>query len=151
MSENYSALSAEFWKHFEKGMEPALATVDGDGVAARAVAVVPIDGKLYFSTMADSNKLKQIARNPRVALCLEAIQVRGTAKVTGALGSPEGKPAKDALIAAFGGRIEPFIHVPGMVVVEITPTWGGFGRLDTNEMFELDFVGRTAHKVDLGL
>ena len=147
MSEDFSALAAEFWKQCDKGLEPALATVDGEGVASRAVAVVPVDGKLCFSTMADSNKMKQIALNPRVALCLEAIQVRGTARAAGALDSPEGKPTRDALVAAFGERVEPFINDPGMIVVEITPTWGGFGRLDANEMFEPDFVGRRAHQV----
>lgn len=151
MSENFSALSVEFWSHFDKGMEAALATVDGDGVAARAVSVVHIDGKLFFSTMGNSNKLKQIGANSRVALCLEATQVRGTAKVVGAVDSPEGKPTRNSLLAAFGERVEPFIHEPGMVVVEITPTWGGFGRLETNEMFEIDFVGRTVRKVDLGI
>ncbi len=57
----------------------ALATRNGDGVAARTVNVYTYNGCFYFVTEENSNKYKQITRNDNVALSVEAIQITGHA------------------------------------------------------------------------
>lgn len=47
----------------------ALATVDGDAPSVRTVNGYYENGAFYIITHAKSNKMKQLARNPRVAVC----------------------------------------------------------------------------------
>lgn len=149
MSDDFSTVEAEFWKQFGKGLEIALATVDGDGVAARTVAAVPLNGKVYFSTTEDSAKAVQIGKNPAVALCLGATQVRGTAKAVGGVGEGKNKAIVAAIITAFGKGIESYFQLPGMVVFEIVPAWGGFGRMNGEELVEVDFTARTTRSMKM--
>lgn len=70
-------------ERFSKDSMIALATTDGDMPHVRAVNAYYMDGAFYCVTYAESNKMKQIARNPVVGLCGEWFTGHGAAKSLG--------------------------------------------------------------------
>ena len=70
-------------ERFSKDSLIALATTDGDTPHVRAVNAYYMDGAFYCVTYAESNKMKQIARNPVVGLCGEWFTGHGVAKSLG--------------------------------------------------------------------
>ena len=70
-------------ERFSKDSMIALATIDGDTPHVRAVNAYYMDGAFYCVTYAESNKMKQIARNPVVGLCGEWFTGHGVAKSLG--------------------------------------------------------------------
>ena len=57
----------------------ALATVDGDAPSVRTVNGYYENGAFYIITHAKSNKMKQLARNPRAAVCGDWFTAHGNA------------------------------------------------------------------------
>lgn len=149
MSE-YQTISGEFWGAFNKGLEMVLATSAGEDVTARTVNVVHVEEKIYFATFDKSVKYGQIQQNRNVALCIGHIHLKGTARIAGDMKAPENETALAALAAAFPDDIAMFGQMPGMVIVEIQPISGGFGRIKTGGMFVIDFIMQQAHKLQFG-
>ncbi|MCI8622744.1 MAG: pyridoxamine 5'-phosphate oxidase family protein [Provencibacterium sp.] len=61
----------------------ALATVDGDRPAVRTVNSFYEDGAFYVVTYGLSNKMKQIGKNPAVAICGDWFTAHGTGENIG--------------------------------------------------------------------
>ena len=148
MKKDFAALTRDFWKLFDKGMEIVFATSTERGVAARTVAAAYVGGKVCFATFDKSAKCEQIRRNPNVALCLGAVQISGTAAVTGGGELPENKTIMDALRAVFP-IIDEYASMPGMVIVSVTPEAGAFMPPGSKDMFALDFVKKQANKIEM--
>ena len=55
----------------------SVATLNGDGLSVRTVDGYYEDGAFYTVTWAPSNKMKQIALNPKVAICGEWFTAHG--------------------------------------------------------------------------
>lgn len=70
-------------ERFGKDSLIALATVDGDIPAVRTVNTVYIDGAFYVVTYALSGKMKQIAKNPAVAICGDWFTAHGVGENLG--------------------------------------------------------------------
>lgn len=149
MSE-YETISGEFWRVVGNSLNVALATSADDETTARTVSVVHVEGKIYFATFDKSVKYRQIRQNQNVAMCMGHIFLKGTAHIAGDMHAPGNEKAVAALSAAFPDDIAMFGQMPGMVIVEVQPVSGGFGRIETGGMFAIDFVGRQAHKLQFG-
>ena len=79
----------------------ALATLDGDSPAVRAVDAYYQDGCLYTVTYALSGKMQQIARNPKVAICGDWFTACGVGENMGHILLPENATLAEKLRAAF--------------------------------------------------
>ena len=64
-------------ERFGKDAEISLATLDGKRPAVRIVNSYYEDGAFYIITYAKSNKIKQIQKNPHVAICGEWFTANG--------------------------------------------------------------------------
>jgi len=94
-------MNAELIERFSKDSLIALATVSGDTPHVRAVNAYYMDGAFYCVTNAQSNKMKQIEKNPRVGLCGEWFTGHGTAKSLGHVLAPENEKSMEVLRPAF--------------------------------------------------
>ena len=83
-----------------------LGTTDGDFPAIRYVNAYYEDGAFYVITYALSNKMKQIGRNPNVALCAEWFSGRGTAVSLGYFAKEENREPEEKLRREFAAWID---------------------------------------------
>ena len=79
----------------------ALATMDGDSPAVRAVDAYYEDGAFYTVTYALSGKMQQIAQNPKVAICGDWFTAHGIADNMGHILHPENAALAAKLRTAF--------------------------------------------------
>ncbi len=88
-------------ERFGKDSLIALATVE-DGIPhVRTVDAVYIDGAFYAVTYSLSGKMRQIAKNPVVAIAGEWFTAHGTGESLGHVLLEENKPVMEILRAAF--------------------------------------------------
>lgn len=78
-----------------------MATVDGDIPAVRTVNTVYIDGAFYVVTYALSGKMKQIAKNPTVAICGDWFTAHGVGENLGHVLLEENQNIMEKLRTAF--------------------------------------------------
>ncbi|MDD3213403.1 MAG: pyridoxamine 5'-phosphate oxidase family protein [Eubacteriales bacterium] len=130
---------------FAKDYQFALATTHGSVPSLRYVDACYIDGYFYVVTYATSQKAREIADNPSVALCSRTLySFRGSAENIGHPLKPENQAIRARLINAF----EPwyFRHNDegneSMCYLRITPETGFFHLDGTG--YEVDFQNRTA-------
>lgn len=147
MSVDYATAAASYWKFFENHLEMTLATCADNDVTARTVCVVSLDGKIYFATFENSVKCAQIAKNPNVALCAWAIQLKGVARLAGSVNDAANKAAFEKLQQEYPKDIAMFARIPGLIMVEVTPLAGAFGSFESG-MFSLDFKAGVAQKIE---
>lgn len=76
---NYS----EFLVEFGKGKKMVLSSSENDEVTSRMMSVVQMDGAFYFQTDKEFRKYRQLINNPRVALCIDNIQIEGICEKVG--------------------------------------------------------------------
>ncbi len=79
----------------------ALATCDGDTPHVRAVNAYYDSGTFYVITYALSNKMHQIANNPKVALCGDWFTAHGVAESLGWFGEEANRQIAEKLKIAF--------------------------------------------------
>lgn len=79
----------------------ALATVDGDSPAVRTVNTYYEDGCFYTVTYALSGKMRQIVKNPKVAICGDWFTARGVGESIGHILLAENAVLADKLRTAF--------------------------------------------------
>lgn len=79
----------------------ALATVDGAVPSVRTVNSFYEDGSFYVITYARSNKMKQITKNPTVAVCGDWFTAHGVGENLGHILRPENAQLADKLRTAF--------------------------------------------------
>lgn len=79
----------------------ALATVDGDSPSVRTVNSYYESGSFYTITYALSDKMKQIEKNPKVALCGEWFSAHGIGENLGYILDPNNKELALKLRTAF--------------------------------------------------
>jgi len=72
-----------FLQEFGKGRKMVLSTSLQDHVTSRMMSIVQREGLFYFQTDREMRKYGQLSGNPRVALCIENIQIEGLCRETG--------------------------------------------------------------------
>ena len=98
---NTEITNAIIQERFGKDSLIALATVDGDVPAVRTVNTVYIDGAFYVVTYALSGKMKQIAKNPTVAICGDWFTAHGVGENLGHVLLEENQNLMEKLRTAF--------------------------------------------------
>jgi len=78
-----------FLTEFSKGKTMVLSTSENSKVSSRMMSVVCINGAFYFQTDRTFRKYRQLAANPKAALCIDNIQIEGLCRE---LGSPMDNP-----------------------------------------------------------
>lgn len=84
----------------------SLATVDGDQPFVRTVNAYYEDGAFYVITHGLSNKMKQIAKNPRVAVSGDWFTAQGVGVNLGYFGKAENRKLAETLRRAFAEWID---------------------------------------------
>jgi general stress protein 26 len=79
----------------------SLATTDGGRPSVRIVNSYYEDGSFYIVTYELSNKMKQIGKNPEVAVCAEWFTAHGTGENLGHVLAPENAERMEILRTAF--------------------------------------------------
>jgi len=98
---NNETTNAIMQERFGKDSLIALATVDGNIPAVRTVNAVYIEGAFYVVTYALSGKMKQIARNPVVAISGDWFTAHGVGENLGHVLLEENKEIMEKLREAF--------------------------------------------------
>jgi len=83
MELNYLDELEKIFKYIGKSNTIALATCSNNYPTVRLVSSIIYDYKIYFQTGIDLLKYEQIHDNKNVALCINNIQIEGTAKIIG--------------------------------------------------------------------
>ena len=110
----------EIEKILSKSKIGVLATSMNDKVTARSMSIVNSGITILFQTDKKMEKITQIMKNNKVAMCINNIQIEGIAKI-------RGKASEDkAFIELFKERHESsykaYTHMESEVVIEIQPT-----------------------------
>lgn len=84
----------------------ALATVNGNVPCVRNVNAYYEDGAFYIITYALSNKIREIERNPAVAIAGDWFTAHGKGMNLGYFGKEENRQIADKLKLAFAGWID---------------------------------------------
>lgn len=74
---------SQFLDEFGKGKKMVLSTSENNMVTSRMMSIVQSDGIFYFQTDKSFRKYRQLINNPRVALCIDNIQIEGICKEMG--------------------------------------------------------------------
>lgn len=93
-------------ERFGKDTLISLGTVDGSYPAVRHVNGYYEDGAFYVITYALSDKMKQMEKNPNIAICGEWFTARGKGLSLGYFGKPENKAIAEKLTKAFASWID---------------------------------------------
>ena len=88
-------------ERFGKDTLIALATVEGDLPAVRAVNAYYKDGAFYVVTYGLSNKMKQLEKNPNAAICGDWFTARGVGEDLGPVLAPENTAMMQTLRTVF--------------------------------------------------
>lgn len=84
----------------------SLATVDGSQPFVRTVNAYYENGAFYVITYALSNKMKQIAHNPQVAVCGDWFTAQSIGANLGSFGKPENRELAETLRRVFAAWID---------------------------------------------
>ena len=102
MSEKFPQKAQEIMKErFGCDKLIALATVEGDTPYVRAVNSYYEDGSFYVVTYALSNKMKQLEKNPRIAICGDWFTGHGIGENLGHILLQENEELANKLRTAF--------------------------------------------------
>ena len=117
----------------------ALATRNGDGVAARTVNIYTYDGCFYFVTEANSNKYKQIVQNNHVALSVDAVQITGHAAFLEHPCDGSNSEIVHYIEAKLPQQFTRYRENSIMRLIKVTPVYAAFILLQSGEGFMIDF------------
>lgn len=122
----------------------ALATRNGDGVAARTVNIYTYDGCFYFVTEENSNKYKQITSNNHVALSVDAIQITGYATLLEHPCDKSNSSIVHCIEEKLPQQFARYADTLIMRLIKVTPTHATFILLESGKGFIIDFLEDTA-------
>jgi len=129
---DYGALEQEVIQALKNSKSIVLATCSGNRVTARQVCFASKDFTIYFITSKEYDKCKQIEKNNHVALCLDNIQMEGTAAIKGHPGLEENISEMAICLNKCRQEMEPFIKYKNVVLVEVAvhraELWKNNGR-----------------------
>lgn len=135
MEINFNLLESEIFSLLGNKKVMVLATSSKNIVTARNMSCVIINKKIYFQTDKTFLKFKQILENPNVALCVDNIQIEGTAKIKSHPFSEENKEFIDTFKENYGSSYKMYSHMNSETVVEITPSLIALWKYENGQPF----------------
>lgn len=106
----------------EKKKHLVAATSLNGRVTARSMSHVVLGEKVCFQTDVKMLKYRQLQENPRIALCIDNIQVEGTVRATGHPFDKRNEAFRKAFAEKYPHSYAMYTSLEGEEVVEITPT-----------------------------
>ena len=112
-------------KLYGRDVPMSLATADGDRPNVRVIDVYFRDGAFYATSHKNSNKMKEIAKNPHVALNHELFVARGRAECLGHPNAPGNGALREELMRVFSKFYSRHVDEsdPGTCFLKIEPDW----------------------------
>ena len=144
MNEMLTKASKTLYEEIGQDKIMALATRNGEGVAARTVNVYTYNGCFYFVTEENSNKYKQITENNHVALSVDAIQITGYAATLEHPCDESNNNIAHCIEEKLPGQFARYADNSIMRLIKVTPTYAAFILLKSGEGFIVDFSKATA-------
>lgn len=118
---NFEKLKDEAMELLSNKKVAVLATSSSDRVTARSVSYIVLNSRIYFQTDKTFLKYKQMIKNPNVALCIDNIQIEGSAKIKGHPFAEENRAFIEEFKKVHNGSFNAYSHMENEVVVEIEP------------------------------
>ena len=108
-------------EQFGRDVPMSLATGRGDEVSVRVVDCYYEHGKLFVTSHSQSLKARQIAENPKVAVCRDLFRATGTAVNLGNPLLPQNKEIRETLKRVFVAFYERHVNEadPGTCILRI--------------------------------
>ena len=126
------------YERFKSGQLIALATSEDNKPYVRAVNAYYENGAFYIMTDASSGKMKQMEKNPEVAICGQLLNARGIAENIGHVLKPEHKELMKTLRIALAEWYS-YGHVdeedPNTVILKVALTQATV--IDNGNKYEL--------------
>ena len=139
MASEFHAKLTEFFNRLGNAKIMVLATSQDNRVTARMMSCIIADGMIYFQTDRKFDKYKQIAANPRVALCIDNIQIEGVASVQGHTLDPQNKFFATAYECNYKGSFDAYSSLPDTSLIQVAPTKITLWEYDGKEPYRTFF------------
>jgi len=143
----FEQAEAFFSKEYGHDVPMSLATSEGDEVSVRVVDCYYEQGKLYLTSHSRSLKARQIAANPKVAVCRDLFRATGTAVNLGNPLLPQNKEIRETLRKVFVAFYERHVNEadPGTFILRIDLEKAE--AYDPKHRYSVNFTTRTAEVV----
>ena len=120
---SYDAITEEVVKILDDAKDIVLATCLNDRVTARTVSFTNDGLEIYFMSWDHNKKIKQIKKNPKIALCLKNLQIEGRAEILGHLNEEKNANVVNIFKKKFSDIwISTFTRIKEMLAIKVTPT-----------------------------
>ena len=119
MERNFEKEKNELFTKIGKTYNMVLSTSDRENVSSRMVSVISYNEKLYITSM-KSEKLEQIEKNPKIALCADTMQIKGNGKILGYASDEKNKEVMMEYKNILPESFELFASNPEAVLAEFT-------------------------------
>lgn len=148
MQLNFQQLKADIFQYLSSKRHLVVATSAADRVTARTVSYVVLGEVIAFQTDTTFLKFEQIKANPHVALCIDHIQIEGTAHMTGHPYDLENSLFLRQFEKTHPGSFEQYSKMVNETVIEVLPSfitlWGYENRKPYRDF--LDLQRKTAYR-----
>ncbi len=144
---HFEKLREEKVRFFEDHHTIVLATSSDDKVAARTVSYATQGLDFYILSWDHHEKILQIRENPNVALARDNISIKGVAEILGKPLDEKSRKGAEIIKKKRPKEFEIFSHIPGMIVIKVTPTYiKSWVRIDNKFFIEhLDLEKKQAY------
>ncbi len=148
MQLNFQQLKADVFQYLSSKRHLVIATAAADRVTARTVSYVILGEVFAFQTDTAFLKFEQIQANPRVALCIDQIQIEGTACIAGHPYDHENSAFLLQFQKTHPGSFEQYSKMTNETVIEVIPSfitvWGYENKKPYRDF--LDLIQQTAYR-----
>jgi uncharacterized pyridoxamine 5'-phosphate oxidase family protein len=125
---NYDILKDEAIQFLGAQKFLVLATSFDDRVTARTMGYINKGLTIYFQTDRNFLKVKQIEKNPNVALCGANVQIEGTAKIGNHPFEPSNKEFIELFKKKYTLAFNTYSHLKNEIVIEVEPRFITFWK-----------------------
>ena len=132
---NYDILKDEAIQFLGAQKFLVLATSSDDRVTARTMGYVNKGLTIYFQTDRTFLKVKQIEKNPYVALCGANVQIEGIAKIRNHPLDPSNREFLDLFKKKLPLAFNTYSHLKNEIVIEVAPKLITFWKYTDDKPF----------------
>ena len=119
---NYKEVKKDFSLALSEKKVMAFATSYKDHVSVRSVYVVSQDLIFYLIARRASNKIKDLQRNPHVALSVDAFQIKGKANILGHPLDPSNDRIVQETLVNGPDSLKKYFKYKNAVLIEVVPS-----------------------------
>ena len=145
---DYNQLEEEIFETLKSKAVFVVATCDNNRVTARNLSCVIKDKKIYFQTDKTFIKYQQIINNPKVALCINNIQIEGIAAPIGHPLENKNNWFKTLYSENYPQSFENYSKMENEVIIEVIPSLITLWKYINNKPLRdyLDIINKKAQR-----